>query len=57
VPAPEVKFQITTSSKEDQLVTPLELAKQCMEFVHAVRYVPEWLYAPRAGLRRLLEAA
>jgi hypothetical protein len=23
--------------------------------VYAVRYLPEWLYAPRAGLRRLLE--
>jgi maltokinase len=39
------------------LVMVLELAKECMEFVYAVRYVPEWLYAPRAGLRRLLEAA
>jgi maltokinase len=40
-----------------RLVAVLELAKECMEFVYAVRYVPEWLYAPRAGLRRLLEAA
>jgi predicted trehalose synthase len=40
-----------------QLVMVLELAKECMEFVYALRYVPEWLYAPRAGLRRLLEAA
>jgi maltokinase len=38
-----------------ELVTLLELAKECMEFVYAVRYLPEWLYAPRAGLRRLLE--
>jgi maltokinase len=38
-----------------ELVTVLELAKECMEFVYAVRYLPEWLYAPRAGIRRLLE--
>jgi predicted trehalose synthase len=38
-----------------ELLTLLELAKECMEFVYALRYLPEWLYAPQMGLRRLLE--
>jgi predicted trehalose synthase len=37
------------------LLAALELAKECWEFVYAQRVLPEWLYAPRLGLRRLLE--
>jgi maltokinase len=39
-----------------ELLTALELAKECAELVYAQRVLPEWLYAPRLGLRRLLEA-
>jgi predicted trehalose synthase len=40
-----------------RLLAALEVAKECAEFVYAQRVLPEWLYAPRQGLRRLLEAA
>lgn len=33
----------------------LELAKACTEFLYALLVLPDWAYAPRAGLRRLLE--
>jgi maltokinase len=36
------------------LLHALELAKACQELVYASRVVPEWAYAPRAGLGRLL---
>jgi maltokinase len=39
------------------LLAALELAKECAELVYALRVLPEWLYAPRLGLRRLLTAA
>jgi predicted trehalose synthase len=38
-----------------ELLALLELVKECMEFVYAVRYLPEWLYAPQMGLRRLVD--
>jgi maltokinase len=37
------------------LVAALELAKECGELVYAHSVLPEWLYAPRLGLARLLE--
>jgi maltokinase len=37
------------------LLAALELAAECRELVYAHRTVPEWAYAPRAGLRRLLD--
>jgi predicted trehalose synthase len=37
------------------LLAALELAKECSEYVYAQRTAPEWLYAPRCGMRRLLE--
>lgn len=36
------------------LLHALELAKECQELVYAASVVPEWSYAPRAGLRRLI---
>jgi maltokinase len=36
------------------LLHALAVAKECQELVYAARVVPEWAYAPRAGLRRLL---
>jgi maltokinase len=44
------------SSVDPALLAALELAKECAELVYAQRVLPEWLYAPRLGLRRLLEA-
>jgi predicted trehalose synthase len=38
-----------------ELLLALEVASECRELVYAHRVVPEWLYAPRAGLKRLLE--
>lgn len=38
-----------------ELLDALEVAKECSELVYAQRVLPEWLYAPRLGLRRLLE--
>jgi maltokinase len=38
-----------------ELLHGLEVAKECQELVYAARVVPEWSYAPRAGLRRLLD--
>jgi maltokinase len=37
------------------LVAALELAKECAELRYAQRVLPEWEYAPRLGLARLLE--
>lgn len=37
------------------LLAALEVAAECRELVYAHRVVPEWLYAPRAGLQRLLQ--
>jgi maltokinase len=36
------------------LLRALEVAKECGEYVYAQRVLPEWLYAPRLGMRRLL---
>jgi maltokinase len=36
------------------LLDALEVAKGCAEFLYAQRVLPEWSYAPRHGLRRLL---
>jgi maltokinase len=37
------------------LLAALELAAECRELVYAHRTLPEWAYAPQAGLRRLLQ--
>jgi maltokinase len=39
------------------LLRALEVAKECSEYLYAQRVLPEWTYAPRLGLRRLLEGA
>ncbi len=36
------------------LIDELAVAKECDEFVYAATYVPDWLYAPHAGMRRLI---
>jgi maltokinase len=38
------------------LLAALEVAKECAEYVYAQRVAPEWEYAPRRGMRRLLGA-
>lgn len=40
---------------DPELLAALELAKECSEYVYALRVAPEWLYAPRHAMRRLLE--
>jgi maltokinase len=40
---------------DPDLLAVLELAKECAELVYAQRVLPEWEYAPRLGLARLLE--
>jgi trehalose synthase-fused probable maltokinase len=39
---------------DEALIDGLAVAKECVEFVYAATYLPEWLFAPRAGMRRLL---
>jgi maltokinase len=41
---------------DGRLLRALELAKELGELVYARRVLPDWSYAPRAGLRRLLAA-
>jgi trehalose synthase-fused probable maltokinase len=36
------------------LLDGLAVAKECDEFVYAATYLPSWLYAPHAGMRRLI---
>ncbi|WP_445149458.1 hypothetical protein [Baekduia sp. Peel2402] len=47
----------TGAPVDRELLLALEVASECRELVYAHRVVPEWLYAPRAGLKRLLEGA
>ena len=39
---------------DETLLDGLAVAKECDEFVYAATYSPDWLYAPHAGMRRLL---
>jgi predicted trehalose synthase len=48
-------YEARTGAPVDRrLLGALELAAECRELVYAHRTVPEWAYAPQAGLRRLL---
>ena len=38
----------------ETLLDGLAVAKECDEFVYAATYLPDWLYAPHAGMARLL---
>ena len=40
---------------DEVLLRALEFDRAIYEFTYASRYLPEWLYAPRGGLRALLE--
>ncbi len=40
---------------DERLLVALEVAKECDEFVYAATYLPEWLWAPHEGMRRLIE--
>jgi predicted trehalose synthase len=42
------------AAPDPALLDALELAKECGELVYARRVLPEWAYAPRRGLERLL---
>jgi maltokinase len=49
-------YEQTTGAHADRtLLDALELASELRELVYAHRVVPEWAYAPQAGLRRLLD--
>jgi maltokinase len=37
------------------LLRALEFEKACYEFVYAAEFAPDWVYAPRGGMRWLLE--
>jgi maltokinase len=39
---------------DGDLLDTLAVAKECDEFVYAATYLPGWLYAPHAGMRRLI---
>ena len=39
---------------DDGLLDGLAVAKECAEFVYAATYLPGWLWAPHAGMRRLI---
>lgn len=45
----------TGAPADADLLAALEVASECRELVYAHRVVPEWLYAPRAALPRLLQ--
>ena len=40
---------------DEALLRALEFDRAAYEFTYASRYLPDWLYAPRGGLRALLE--
>lgn len=42
-------------SHDEMLLRALEFERAVYEFTYASRYLPDWLYAPRGGLRALLE--
>jgi maltokinase len=42
-------------SHDEVLLRALEFDQAVYEFTYASRYLPDWLYAPRGGLRALLE--
>ena len=42
------------SRVDETLLDGLAVAKECDEFVYAATYLPDWLYAPHAGMARLL---
>jgi maltokinase len=45
----------TGTPLDRDLLAALELVKECTEFVYAARFLPGWTYAPRNGMRRLLQ--
>ncbi|HET6507773.1 MAG TPA: hypothetical protein VFG42_13365 [Baekduia sp.] len=53
--AREAYERATGAPVDRPLLAALELASECRELVYAHRVVPEWAYAPRAGLTRLLQ--
>ena len=44
----------TPITLDPDLLDGLAVAKECDEFVYAAKYLPEWLYAADAGMRRLI---
>jgi len=48
-------YEETVGSIDPELLRALEIAKELRELDYATRWLPEWLYAPRAVLPTLLE--
>ena len=42
---------------DPDLLRAFEIEKECYEFVYASTYLPDWLWAPTAGMRALLDAS
>ena len=40
---------------DDDLLLAFEFAKESYEFTYAARFLPDWLWAPREGMRWLVE--
>lgn len=45
----------TPLSVDDDLLEAFEFAKESYEFVYAATYLPDWLWAPREGMRGLID--
>lgn len=48
-------YEAEVGAVDSELLRALEVAKELRELVYASRWLPEWLYAPRAVLPTLLE--
>jgi maltokinase len=48
-------YEEEAGAVDRELLRALEVAKELRELVYASRWLPEWLYAPRAVLPTLLE--
>jgi maltokinase len=40
---------------DEALLRALEVEKECYEFTYAAAFLPDWMYAPVGGMRRLME--
>lgn len=49
-------YELEVGAVDRELLRALEVAKELRELVYASRWLPEWLYAPKAVLPTLLEA-
>jgi maltokinase len=55
IAAARTEFLAAYGPVDRGLLRALEFEKACYEFVYAAEFEPSWMYAPRAGMRWLLE--